>query len=54
MPPSSSRRADKALRFLVLTFIYAVAIAVAVIFSPANGFIHAPRLPQLGALSSGR
>ena len=47
--PHPSPQNGTALRILAVTALYAAAIGFAVVFSPANGFIHPDRLANINA-----
>lgn len=50
MPSNSHGPGEKILRVLALTTLYAAATAIAIAFSPANGFIQPEGLSQLTGL----
>lgn len=47
MPPMSLTSSEAALRAIALGALYATAIALAVVFSPANGFVHPEKLAHI-------
>lgn len=52
MPTMSQTSGETALRVIALGALYATAIALAVAFSPANGYIHPEKLAHLTGLIS--
>lgn len=52
MPPMSPNSGETVLRLIALGALYGTAIALAVAFSPANGFVHPERLAHITGMVS--